>query len=316
MALERNASPSEDGFTTTTAAECRQPPENATRFQTEVLAMLGEMRSGMHSMSGRISELEHDRTQSAPPSSHTPKGKGKAPRRRSVERDASSTGAGATSGGDTPECSHDVIDREERAFSVTSDRTTRSRHWADRDDEVMDYDAELVWDDEDDEPPDSKGAKLFKIGERIVKFLATACPTLDKVIKGRLPAATKSRDRQLAKQQALMLDAVGPITHILEEVVKGQLTHKCAIEATQTALRLLGNASVHSCYERRKNDLQSMNTRLLDMADDDVVYKSAPPLLFGDGFCKKAKERDEELKCLNMATAKASGAPRETQFFF
>ena len=41
----------------------------------------------------------------------------------------------------------------------------------------MDYDAELVWDDEDDEPPDSKGAKLFKIGEKIEKFLATACPT-------------------------------------------------------------------------------------------------------------------------------------------
>ena len=113
-----------------------------------------------------------------------------------------------------------------------------------------------------------------------------------------------------------MLDAVGPITHVLEEAVKGQLAHKCAIEAAQTALRLLGNASVHSCRERRKNALQSMNTRLLDMADDDVVYKSAPPLLFGDGFCKKAKERDEELKCLNMATAKASGAPRETQFFF
>ena len=112
-----------------------------------------------------------------------------------------------------------------------------------------------------------------------------------------------------------MLDAVGPITHVLEEAVKGQLTQKCAIEAAQTALRLLGNASVHSCRERRKNALQSMNTRLLDMADDDVVYKSAPSLLFGDGFCKKAKERDEELKCLNMATAKASGAPRETQFF-
>ena len=84
-----------------------------------------------------------------------------------------------------------------------------------------------------------------------------------------------------------MLDVVGPITHILEEAVKGQLTQKCAIEVAQTALKLLGNASVHACRERRKNALQSMNTCLLDMAEDDAIYKMAPQLLFGDGFCKK-----------------------------
>ena len=36
------------------------------------------------------------------------------------------------------------------------------------------------------------------------------------VIEGRLSAATKSQDCQMAKQQALALDEVGPITHILE----------------------------------------------------------------------------------------------------
>lgn len=64
------------------------------------------------------------------------------------------------------------------------------------------------------------------------------CPSLDKVIKGRLSAVTKSRDRQLAKQQALMLDAVGPLAFILEEAAKGELSQKAAGEAAQTALRL------------------------------------------------------------------------------
>ena len=113
-----------------------------------------------------------------------------------------------------------------------------------------------------------------------------------------------------------MLDAVGPITHLLEEAVTGQLSQKGAIEAAQTALKFLGNASVQSCRERRRNALQSMNTRLLDMADDDGLFKSAPPLLFGEGFCKKAKERDEELKCLNQASSgKATGGSRDTRFF-
>ncbi len=58
-----------------------------------------------------------------------------------------------------------------------------------------------------------------------------ACPSKDKIIKGRLSAATMSRDKQLARWQALMLDAVGPVAYILEEAVKGQLTQTAAIEA-------------------------------------------------------------------------------------
>ena len=95
----------------------------------------------------------------------------------------------------------------------------------------MDYDAVIVWDEEDEEVVESKGVKLFKVVEKMKKFLsnafssgvpnttrcqwcdkygappntvATACPNLDKVIKSRLPALAKSHDRQLAKQQALM----------------------------------------------------------------------------------------------------------------
>ena len=58
-----------------------------------------------------------------------------------------------------------------------------------------------------------------------------------------------------------------------------------------------------------------MNPRLADMAEDDGIYKAAAPSLFGEGFCKRAKERDEELRCLNMATTKTSGQARDPRFF-
>ena len=87
-----------------------------------------------------------------------------------------------------------------------------------------------------------------------------------------------------------MLDAVGPITFILKEAVKGQLNQKSAIEAAQTTMKLLGNASMHASRERRKNALQNMNPRLADMVEDDAIYKVAAPSLFGDGFCEPKKE--------------------------
>ena len=229
----------------------------------------------------------------------------------------------------------------------TPPRSESTLHWADRDDEVMDYEAEVTWDVDDDDLTETKGVKLFKVGERTEKFLdhffgplpnqtrrqwrdkygapstaGTACPTIDKVLKGRLPAATKLRDRQLAKQQALMLDAVGPVTYILESAAKGELTQKPAIEAIQTALKLLGNASGIANRERRKSGLQSLNPRLVAMAEDEAIYKTAGTLLFGEGFTKKAKERDDELKCLNQATSStnkassSSSSSQKSNFFF
>ena len=38
------------------------------------------------------------------------------------------------------------------------------------------------------------------------------------------------------------------------------------------------------------------------MAEDDQLFVKAAPNLFGDGFAKKAKEHDKELKCLNHAS--------------
>ena len=73
----------------------------------------------------------------------------------------------------------------------------------------------------------------------------TASPNIDKVLKSRLSAQTKAKDKQLARTQALLLDAVGPLCFILEEARKGQLPPKATVEAALTALHLLGNASAN-----------------------------------------------------------------------
>ena len=292
--------------------EVRSKPDP---FQ-KILAKLDDLEDGMQSIHSRVLDLEAQRDPAETPSQRDLETSPKVQRASSEVRNA------------TPRVQ---ISQREVAPPVAPSTESQQRSWADDTVEVsMDYEAEVEWEQEaEDDSPNAKGITLFKVAERTEKFLAgyfsnavpnqtrrqwrdkygapstsaTACPNMDKVIKTRLSAVTKSQDKQLARQQALLLDAVGPITYLLEEATKGELNQKKAVEAAQTALKLLGNASAHVNRERRRNALQDMNPRLTDMADDDTIYKTAAPALFGDGFCKKAKERDEELKCLNQASS-------------
>ena len=80
----------------------------------------------------------------------------------------------------------------------------------------------------------------------------TAGLNMDKVLMSRLSIQTKAKDKLLAMIQALLLNAVAPQSFILEEASKGQLPPKATMEAAQTALRLLGNASANISRERRR----------------------------------------------------------------
>ena len=117
----------------------------------------------------------------------------------------------------------------------------------------------------------------------------------------------------------MVLDAVGPLTFILEAAAQDKLTMVDAVDAAQTALKLLGNASCHLAMERRRNVLTDLNPSLKDMAEEDKLFKDAAPNLFGEGFLKKAKERDEELKVLKstkqMPKKPTNWQSRDNQFF-
>ena len=67
------------------------------------------------------------------------------------------------------------------------------------------------------------------------------------------------------------------------------------MEVAQTALKLLGNTSMQVNWEHYRCVIESTNPSLMDLADEDELFKNAVPQLFGEGFPKKAKERDEEL---------------------
>ena len=206
-----------------------------------------------------------------------------------------------------------------------------------------DHAAKNMADVEEDYEVDAKGAKLFQVSDQTFGFLKqsftgtlanttrrqtrekfglpntpfTATPSLDKVLRSRVTQATKSRDKELARLQSLALDAVGPLSFIVEEALKGRLLAADNLEAAQSALRLLGNFSNQCNRLRRTNVLTNLNTSLVDMAEEDEIFKDAGQELFGAGFCKKAKERDDELKALNRFSSRhhPRHKPAEKTFF-
>ena len=131
-------------------------------------------------------------------------------------------------------------------------------------------------------------------------------------MKQNLSKDVRDSDVNVAKLQTLMLKAVDPLVHILEEAQRGTLTSKTATEAGGTALALLGNASAHMTCDRRKRVLRDLNKDLLPLAEDEEVFKGAAPLPFGDSFKRKMKEHLESLKCLRRSIAPKSGPE---QFF-
>ena len=88
---------------------------------------------------------------------------------------------------------------------------------------------------------------------------------------------------------------------IVDQGEKGDLTTKQAVEAAKLALKFAGNMSVQFSRERRKRAIRDMNPKLAELAEKDTIYKAA---LFGEHFAKEAKEREEQLKCLDKAAAR------------
>ena len=95
-------------------------------------------------------------------------------------------------------------------------------------------------------------------------------------------------------------DAFGAIAE------QDQLTAKGAVSLTKLALRFMGNASMQILHERRKQAIEEMNGKLVELAEKDSIYEKAAPALFGDQFAKKAKEKEDQLRALNRATNRSN----------
>ena len=80
----------------------------------------------------------------------------------------------------------------------------------------------------------------------------TTPPHLDKFIVGKCSKSTKSNDNLFSDIQAHFLDAVGPLTGILESINSGtELAIEEVESAVKAALTFLGNASSRCTSIRR-----------------------------------------------------------------
>ena len=133
----------------------------------------------------------------------------------------------------------------------------------------------------------------------------TRCPKLDAVFKSApVKTETKTADAELGKIQALVLDPVGPLLHLIERLQNEdeELTTEDAVASLHDALRLVGNASCQISTIRRKKVLKALNPEIQDLAAEEEHFREAAPQLFGNGFEKVMKDRAESIKILQKAS--------------
>ena len=84
------------------------------------------------------------------------------------------------------------------------------------------------------------------------KVPATKTPSLDGYLKSELSQATKAADKELAKIQTFVLDALSPLTAIVEADTKGEnITNTQGVNAVKAAIELIGNANPRISHLRR-----------------------------------------------------------------
>ena len=84
------------------------------------------------------------------------------------------------------------------------------------------------------------------------KVTATRSLTLDNYLKLELSSSVKQEDKELAKIQAFVLDALAPLSTILEETGQDQ--------ESKAAVQLVGNASDKLSHLRRKKLVSGLNS--------------------------------------------------------
>lgn len=96
---------------------------------------------------------------------------------------------------------------------------------------------------------------------------------------GQRERVERHKRGQHHRLQTLVPDAVAPLAHILESAQSSQLTTDTSVKASNLAVKLLANASAQILKERQKSTLK-------DLVEDDDMFASVAPKLFGEGFEK------------------------------
>ena len=146
----------------------------------------------------------------------------------------------------------------------------------------------------------------------------TKCPKLDTTLKARLPKQCKEADRPLACLQTLLLDTMGPLTHLLELHRNDKLTPEAVAETTAQAVKFVGNASAAISQDRRRRAGAFFNEDLKPFIEEQEHFTEAAPLLFGREFLSTAKSHADSVKALDRLSQKGNqrqSRPNGQQFF-
>ena len=131
------------------------------------------------------------------------------------------------------------------------------------------------------------------------KVAAMKTPKLDDYLKQLVPAASKQADKELAKVQTFTLDAVAPLTALLETCGSGEtLTVDQVTAAATNALELIGNANARMSRLRCEKLSGTLNKSLQPLVLRDELFEDAAPNLFGATFAKASKDHIDQVKSM------------------
>ena len=123
------------------------------------------------------------------------------------------------------------------------------------------------------------------------KVAASSTSQLDAYIKPNVPHQVKSADKDLAKIQTLVLNALAPLVSILD--LNSRDHHPAfqdTIDAISIAVELIGNANARISCLRWEKVTVSLNKTVLPLCQEDGNFKSAVPALFGPEFTRRSKD--------------------------
>ena len=127
-------------------------------------------------------------------------------------------------------------------------------------------------------------------------------------MKAEASAGAKAYDKELAKIQSFVLDALAPLSMVIDRGNRQETpSPKEYREASLVAAELLGNANARISRLRREKVVADVNKALLPIAQDDDNFRDAPPYLFGNEFAKRSKDYVEQVRAMRSTLPKGTG---------
>ena len=120
--------------------------------------------------------------------------------------------------------------------------------------------------------------------------------------------SVKTSDQSFSRIQALFLDAVGPLSGMLDSINKGtELAVEDVEDAVKAALNFLGNASSQCTSLRRTGILREYNKDLVSYGlESNELFSSATTTLLGPAFPEKAAAHLQQMQTLRNSRAAVS----------